>query len=533
MCKAKPRHNIQIDCFEIDVTKHATLNAHGLRVVGMDFLQMKDASQYSAIIMNPPFSAGAQHVLKAWEVLWDGEIAAIINAETVRNPCDRYRQRLVTLIEECGRVEFVQEAFMDVDAQRKTTVEVALVYLRKTADASTDFLGNLLDDLKEDQQDSCMKDEYEEERQLALPRTEIQSRVAVFDAAVRSTKESIKAQAKADYYTNLLGQTMAVLNGDSEGSRRDTAVSFVQATFAKAYDELKDRAWASILRSSDVTNRLSSGAQRKLESEFAIIKRLEFSVNNVLGFLHGIVMSQGDIQVDMACEVFDLITRYYSDNTSFYRGWKSNDKHRTVGRRLKKTRFILPNFKATHSGRSLDSAGERRLADFDKVFAMLDGKFKCEVGLKDLFQKEGTSLAHGERLASTYFEVRWYPGAGTIHFFPKSQEFMDRLNRTVGRHRQWLPTDEGEANADFWKQYNQADALTKKLDENFARNRFTHQRCIGRTIYHDLNSSDDDVRERAEGIFDKVQAEIHESVGINVDRMIEKPRQAQQLLLAA
>jgi len=91
--------------------QHATLNAHGLRVVGMDFLQMKDASQYSAIIMNPPFSAGAQHVLKAWEVLWDGEIAAIINAETVRNHCDRYRQRLVTLIEECGRVEFVQEAF--------------------------------------------------------------------------------------------------------------------------------------------------------------------------------------------------------------------------------------------------------------------------------------------------------------------------------------------------------------------------------------------------------------------------------------
>jgi len=55
-------------------------------VVGHDFLEFKMGAIYSHIIMNPPFSQGAAHVLHAWHILYDGEIVALLNAETVRNP---------------------------------------------------------------------------------------------------------------------------------------------------------------------------------------------------------------------------------------------------------------------------------------------------------------------------------------------------------------------------------------------------------------------------------------------------------------
>lgn len=31
--------------------------------------------------MTPPFASGVEHVLKAWNLLYDGELVAILNAE--------------------------------------------------------------------------------------------------------------------------------------------------------------------------------------------------------------------------------------------------------------------------------------------------------------------------------------------------------------------------------------------------------------------------------------------------------------------
>lgn len=78
-----------IDCCEIDIRKHADLKAAGHSVVGLDFLEFSSGAPYSHIILNPPFSMGAQHALKAWDILFDGEIVAILNAE--RSCAPRFR----------------------------------------------------------------------------------------------------------------------------------------------------------------------------------------------------------------------------------------------------------------------------------------------------------------------------------------------------------------------------------------------------------------------------------------------------------
>ncbi len=75
--------------------------------------------------MNPPFADGAKHVLKAWEILFDGEIVAILNAETLKNPYSKERKLLFKLIEQYGEVEYLQQIFAGVDAERQTNVEIA------------------------------------------------------------------------------------------------------------------------------------------------------------------------------------------------------------------------------------------------------------------------------------------------------------------------------------------------------------------------------------------------------------------------
>lgn len=153
-----------VDCCEIDITKHGVLREKGYNVVGMDFLEYQDAASVSHFILNPPFNQGAKHVLKAWELLWDGEIVAIVNAETVRNPYSLERQELKHLIECYGTVEFIQDAFNTPEARVKTDVEVALIYLCKKADMGALF-GNLLDDLDDDHtSDKSIAREFDEMR---------------------------------------------------------------------------------------------------------------------------------------------------------------------------------------------------------------------------------------------------------------------------------------------------------------------------------------------------------------------------------
>lgn len=521
------RGDHDIDCCELDVSRHAALKSMGVSVIGTDFLAMTSGAIYSHILMNPPFADGAKHVLKAWGLLWDGEVVAILNAETIRNPFSLERQQLARLIEAHGDVEFVADAFVSPETMRKTEVEVALVHLTKRADVSKDIYGDLLTGLREDRAEEGLGHDFHDQQQVALPNTVIENQVLAFRAAVQSMQEAVKYEAMARYYSSLLGETMAVLNGETGSSKRDGSVGFVQGEMAGRYRELKDKAWASIIRSANVLDRLSSQAQKRVESEFEQIKRLEFTESNIYGFLLGLANAQGELQLQMACDVFDEITRYHTDNAVFYRGWKSNDKHRTCGRRIRMTRFILPQMRHGYSD-GMEWETERLLADFDKVFAMLDGKREAETTMVSVIRRNHASLLAASRLQSDYFEIRYFKGTGTIHFFPTDKKLVDRLNRLVGRHRGWLPP-EGERVSDaFWLQYEKAEKLDAEVRKTVAR---TKQRGWWRDPFWAMTTSDEGEAAAAQAAVDDSLRDVHKANGISTEYLLTNSRPVQAGLL--
>ncbi|WP_445369531.1 DUF4942 domain-containing protein [Methylomonas sp. BW4-1] len=463
----KPRpykrwQQIPVDCIEIDINKHPILRSLGFSVVGMDFMQFKSGSLYSHVLMNPPFTDGVQHVLKAWEILFDGEIVAILNAETLKNPFSKERKHLLRLVEQFGEVEYLSDMFASQDAERKTDVDIALVWLKKTSTFEEALLGNILDDLRRDQVSAeDLAGDCQPIHELALANAYIDNAVLMFNAAVEAARQSVFSEARAMRYRKMLGQTLGELNGDAAVKSSGTPLDWVKTQLYTDYSVLKDRAWSGILRSTQVTSRLSSAAQKRLESDFEAVKSLEFTVPNIYGFLQGIIDQQGEIQLSMVCDVFDLITRYYSENAVFYMGWKSNDKHRTLGMRIKTTRFVLPGHKVESYHNSLNWESERLLADFDKVFALLDGKIEADVSLVSVFRQHFHELRVGKRIGGSYFDVRYYSGVGTIHFFPKSKTLIDRMNRWVGRQRRWLPPVESQAGQGFWQQFEQAESFDR------------------------------------------------------------------------
>lgn len=466
------------DAIEINAEHHAKLKSRQARVVGYDFMTFQGLAHYSHIIMNPPFNVGVKHVLHAWHGLFDGEIVAILNAESLRNLNSHERELLAQIVNEHGTVEFLHGEFDTDETRRKTMVEIALIHLVKRAEDDA-LLGNLIEGLVKDQGPAANEGHWETDHPLSLPRSFVDEAVYCFNLAVEAERQAAVAQARASHYKGRLGKTLAetiaeenevACDSKRERNRVGAMAASVRYSFHKEYESLKDSAWTQILRSTYVMSRLSSKARQRLEREFENIKALEFTVSNIYGFLHGLAMQGGEIQMGMCCDVFDLITRYHSDNTVYYMGWKSNSKHRTAGMRIKRSRFIIPRQSYGFFSSSIGMETTSMLADFDRVFALLDGKQAPTVGLRDLFENKETfaRLLAAERLSSDYFDVRYYKGIGTIHFFPKRPDVIERLNRVVGRHRGWLPASMDEASAGFTAQYEMAEKLQKEVVKTFA-----------------------------------------------------------------
>ncbi len=123
------RRNADVSAIEINPTLQATLRGKGIKVIDTDFLAYTGPDKFDAIIMNPPFDTGDQHLLKAIDILYRGEIVCLLNAETIRNPLTNTRKLLTRRLDELGAsIEFIQDAF--VSAERRTGVEIALVYIK-------------------------------------------------------------------------------------------------------------------------------------------------------------------------------------------------------------------------------------------------------------------------------------------------------------------------------------------------------------------------------------------------------------------
>ena len=97
--KGKAR-SAELDCIELSSDFRAVLKKDGFRVVHDNFLTFRPTTKYAAIVMNPPFSAGAAHLLKALDVMQDGgKVRCLLNAETLRNPCTNERKELAARLE--------------------------------------------------------------------------------------------------------------------------------------------------------------------------------------------------------------------------------------------------------------------------------------------------------------------------------------------------------------------------------------------------------------------------------------------------
>jgi hypothetical protein len=416
----------RFDAIEANPELSMILKGKGYNVIHDDFLTFRPSKSYDGIIMNPPFSNGAAHLLNAWDILKSGKIVALLNSETLSNPYTCERKLLKRIIDDNGCVEGLGQCF--VDSERKTGVDVSMVILEKTSSGS----GFSFEDISSCREGLDFSIDRCSEHQLSQPDV-IDTLTNMYDNALVAHREFLIAKNKVNFYVKHLtadiGSNDLFCSGDND-----------QENYNKFSDKLNEACWDSIFEKTDIRRFVTSGIRKDFNSFRDDNRFVDFTRKNIKSLVSTLGMSASSIQESALLCVFDMLTRYDKKNTVHIEGWKTNDAYK-VNRKV-----IIPNIVEDSKWSDKPSfcfwsnSNREYLKDIDIVMSGLAGKsfnnvLNIDTALSDAFKN-----GWGAPCRSEFFDIKFYK-KGTIHLKFLSKTLLDDFNRAAARGKNWLPGD--------------------------------------------------------------------------------------------
>lgn len=416
----------KVDCIEESPDLCAILASKDLPVVGTDWLAYDGVCYYDAIVMNPPFSTGATHLLHAWDFLYSGEIVCLLNAETIRNPHTEERARLAAIIQAHGTTEDLGDCFRTAD--RPTGVEVVLVYLKKVA-ADDDRVDLWSVTTEERQVDDLLADPN-----LPAVRDVLENKQRFYDEANRhmllAFQHARKAATFLDANSIYVGEEFRTIWAHALGS----TVGHSRAEFLRQH---RKDAWLSVFAMLHFHRWLDKKQTDELIRDVSQHSHFPFTVENIKGTLANVMLQQRKLFEQSAWNVFEALTKYFKGNTNHTEGWKSNHEFKV------NPKLVFPygvsyeknwGFTSWYNSNAIDIYN-----DLDRVLAVLDGsKF-------DEIHTVGAAIANAinadkftpRTTHSSYFEIRYFK-KGTVHLKWRRYDLLEKFNLTAAAGRKWI-----------------------------------------------------------------------------------------------
>lgn len=399
-----------IDAIEHDENLRHLLKGKDFRVISDDFLTFNTYKKYDLIFMNPPFSNGEKHLLKAINLIESqhkaGQIVCLLNAETLNNPYSNDKKYLVRKLTELDAdVEFIKDAF--VSSERKTSVETALVYIKID---NGEYNSVLLNELKKDESHKFSND-YKSAQ--LIDSDYIRGIVEQFNYEIKAglklinEYKSMKPLILNSFKEN--SRPILKLELDSQGHNyeEDIENTFVQ--------QVRQKYWNTLFNNAEFMSLFTSNLKQKYLQHVEELKDYDFSLFNI--YTLRIQMSKEMIQgvEDTILNLFEEFShKHYYDKTSknvhLYNGWKTNKSYK-----INKKVVIPLNGYGTWDG-NYDPTYYTvmdKLKDIEKVFNYLDNGFTEDVNIDEVLK---LSKHYGEtkKIDIKYFYLTFYKKAHVI-----------------------------------------------------------------------------------------------------------------------
>jgi hypothetical protein len=222
------------------------------------------------ILMNPPFSNGDEHLLKAWDILVDGDIVCLLNAETINNSFSERRQHLKKLIEKHGTIERLGKCF--ATSERKTAIDVILVRMKK-ASTTNKFAFDLIDaknEKKFDLNEELMHNE------LAVMDV-VGNMIIQYDKVRESFVNYLKAEEQLKYYSqDLFYENNSAISFIPEGNIRNS-----KEKYNAFCDGSKDSIWRKVIDAMGMDRYMTNNVRQNFSKFLTAQGAMDFTKENV------------------------------------------------------------------------------------------------------------------------------------------------------------------------------------------------------------------------------------------------------------
>lgn len=441
------RHSggFRIDAIENDQRLVGLLMGEGISVVWDNFLTYETYKEYDYIIMNPPFSNGVDHVLKALDIaekqISHCEIYAILNKETLNNAYSTKRQELLGKLEGHGaEISYVSGAF--ANAERKTDVEVALIRVKvKKENVGKSIyesipLFNASRRMEAVEEVGAALSTYVKPSELQEKMNNIERLVIEYETACQLAKDTFKAVRAKWSFFNYIAQVNRRERSTPLSMITPYNKEFTANDLSEELDRLRRGYWELILDTEEFRKMLTNEAIQKLNRQIEVAGAMEINLVNIRMLLLALGANQQDILIDSIVSIFQKITdrhmTSYSSNIHYYSGWKTNSSYKINKKIVIPIKYSPFNsWDYRENFEQINSDVRMWINDIIKALQLIDPSVKGEF----------TALSRQE------FENDWLRfkmfAKGTIHVWFKDERLLAKLNYICGNHFGWIPS-EGE-----------------------------------------------------------------------------------------
>ena len=422
---SRGRSGQKANLYAIEKDPELTYTLHGkdYKVIHNDFLTYSGDYLFDLIIMNPPFSNGDEHLLKAWDILVEGDIACLLNRETIDNPYTAKRKQLVRLIDDYGTTEEVGQAFSQ--AARRTLVDVVLVRLHKEG-SSERF------DFSFDQASQEQHADFDEEtvtNELAMSDL-TGAMLRQYEKVKDSYVNYVKARQQMEFYSKgLLNPHVGIIKLVEETLDKNPKVGY-----NNFLTRFKADAWSNILGKLNMGKYLTNGVMTDFEKYKKAQGAMDLTRENLVQVIYQILANREGIMDRAILDVFDKFTQYHAENRCHVEGWKTNEAWKV------NKKVILPNYLGDIRWSTYYSTNHyryREFTDIEKVMCYLSGIDYDKVKPMERLINE-VRIGDTDEHDSTFFHFRCFK-KGTLHIRFKDEWLWAEFNQRACKGKNWLP----------------------------------------------------------------------------------------------
>lgn len=399
-------------------------------------LSREEVAYIDVIVMNPPFSNAADHILHAWEVAPDGcTIVALCNAESLDHNEREKWKRVREVVGLYGHSTSLFDAF--ASAERPTDVQVAMITLRKATATEDMFADYFLSD-----EDDIPAGGTQEG---VMPYNFIRDIVHRYVEACRLFNEvdaiSKKINSLAKYSEQMTRKTP---NGEQQynyspylpitfGARKTNGNSG-NISFDAYRTALQRYYWDIIFYKLNLEKYSTKKLRERLSEFVEQMKGKPFTMRNIYSVLDIVIQTNEQRMKKALVEAFEQICSFSADNCTAGEKWKTNSDY------MVNRRFIVPwmcegnSYGYNNPYVHLTYSGRNRLDDLNKALCFISGRRYEEI--PDLYCFENNKADWGTWYEWGFFRIRFYK-KGTVHCEFLDEDVWIRFNAEVARIKGW------------------------------------------------------------------------------------------------